>query len=46
MKLRLIIIALILSSASACAPRVLCPAYAIEDAQPQQEKKENKEQRL
>lgn len=31
MRLRLLFAALLLASMSACAPRVLCPAYAVDD---------------
>jgi hypothetical protein len=31
MRLRLLLAALMLASMSACAPRVLCPAYAVDD---------------
>jgi len=31
MRLRLLFAALVLASMSACAPRVLCPAYAVDD---------------
>lgn len=32
MKFKLLLAAIIMASMSACAPSVLCPAYAIDDA--------------
>ncbi|MDF9799064.1 hypothetical protein OKW21_004327 [Catalinimonas alkaloidigena] len=43
MRFRILFIAMILASMSACAPRVLCPAYAIDDAQAPKEKVEIQE---
>ncbi len=38
MRFRLLLVAIILSSMSACAPQVLCPAYAVDDVQDKQER--------
>lgn len=40
MKLRLLILSIVLYFASSCAPRVLCPAYSINDAQTPHEQAE------
>ena len=45
MKFRLLFAAIVIASTSACAPQVLCPAYAIEDA-PTQEVVTDKEQAM
>lgn len=37
MKFRLLLAVIVLSSMSACAPQVLCPAYAVDDVQDNQE---------
>lgn len=40
MKFRLLFLAIILHFASSCAPRVLCPAYSVNDAQAPHEQTE------
>lgn len=38
MRFRLLFAAIVLASMSACAPQVLCPAYAIDDSPAPKEK--------
>lgn len=40
MRFRLLFAAIILALASSCAPRVLCPAYSMEDSQTPQKSME------
>lgn len=44
MKFKLLFAAILLASMSACAPQVLCPAYAVEDANEEQVTSAQKEE--
>jgi len=44
MKFKLLFIAILLASMSACAPQVVCPAYAVDDAEEKQTLVEEREE--
>lgn len=43
MKFKLLFAAILIAAMSSCAPQVLCPAYAVEDANEKQTMTERKE---